>query len=381
MRVMPDPNEPSHRSAGDSSSPTAAQQRLLGSLSNDSFNDWYHEQQYTDNILEGRPYFNGASPPPDDDKHSPSKLLQCHRKVRYYAENAPQEGDPPEGLFWVGTRFEEDIIVPYFLEAVTTDDTYVQNSMWIDETIDTDGVTVRVKGVTDPVIVDADAVPILPSEIKTTSSLEYLDGPKRHHKAQLHAYLYALNAEYNRSIRDGVVVYGARDTLDIQVYHVPFDEGFWQETVLPWMQTQTRYRSDGVLPPAEPVFDWECDTCPFQHRCGQTNSPYSDVGFTGLVPDVAAYRKQSLREYFDAYPDAKLTPTLADKYPTLAAEHGVYEWRCSNCERSYDRGSESFDGESPEGSLCPECSRADRLSSLRVPVPSKQVPDELARTK
>jgi CRISPR/Cas system-associated exonuclease Cas4 (RecB family) len=41
------------------------------------------------------------------------------------------------------------------------------------------------------------------TEIKTMSSLEHLDGLKRHHKAQLQAYLYALDETYDRSITDG----------------------------------------------------------------------------------------------------------------------------------------------------------------------------------
>lgn len=135
-------------------------------------------------------------------RHSPSKLLQCHREVSYSKENAPKEGDSPQGLFWVGTRFEEDVVVPYLLEAATTDGTYVQNSMWIDTTIETDGASVQVRGVTDPVIVAAEGEPLLVTEIKTTSSLDYLDGSKLHHKAQLHAYLHALTK--NMSIRSGM---------------------------------------------------------------------------------------------------------------------------------------------------------------------------------
>jgi CRISPR-associated exonuclease Cas4 len=345
---------------------------LVDAISNRSFNEWYQEQQFTENILEGRPYFNGASPPPEPERHSPSKLLQCHRKVSYYKENAPKEGDSPQGLFWVGTQFEEDIVVPYLLEAATTENTYVQNSMWIDTTIEIEEDSLQVRGVTDPVIVDAAGEPLLVTEIKTTSSLEYLAGPKPHHKAQLHAYLYALNEEYEHSIRDGLLLYGARDTLDIKAYHVPFDETFWNEGVIAWMRAQTAYRESGELPPANPVFDWECSTCPFQGRCGEGDAPYQDVGYTGLLPGFAEYRKQQLTEYFDAYPSAKLTPTLAHEYPSLVDEQGVYEWRCTACGSTYAwDGSEEKDDPS-ELPLCTGCAENGELTTLTVPSPENQ---------
>lgn len=340
-------------------------------MTNASFNEWYQEEQFTENILEGRPYFNGASPPPEPEKHSPSKLLQCHRKVRYYAENAPKEGAPPQGLFWVGSKFEEDIVVPYLLDAVTTENTYVQNSMWIDTTTAHDGTSVRVKGVTDPVIVDSDGDPILVTEIKTTSSLEYLNGPKPHHKAQLHAYLYALNEEYDRSLQDGLVVYGGRDTLDIVVFHVQFDEQFWTERVVPWMVEQTQYRATDALPPGEPAFDWECNACPFQRRCGQSDGPFSDTRFTGLLPGVTEYRKQQLAEYFDAYPDAKLTPTLANEYPALVDDYGVYDWECRTCGATFSWDMIDIEAESP---ICEECAECGDLQTLTVPAPSEQSP-------
>jgi CRISPR/Cas system-associated exonuclease Cas4 (RecB family) len=272
-------------------------------------------------------------------------------------------------LFWVGSKFEEEIVVPYLLDAVTTEGTYVRNSMWIDTTDSHEGTDVRVKGVTDPAIVDADGDPILVTEIKTTSSLEYLDGPKPHHKAQLHAYLYALNEGYDRSIQDGLLVYGSRDTLDIAAFHIVFDEQFWTKRVVPWMAKQTQYREQSELPPADPAFDWECNMCPFQHRCGQSDEPFSDSGYTGLLPGVDDYRRQQLVEYFDAYPDSKLTPTLAYEFPELAEKHGVYEWECRSCRTTFAWDSVDVEASSP---LCDTCAENGELNTVTVPNPAKQ---------
>lgn len=114
-------------------------------LSNQAFAEWYQEQQIEENILNGQAYFNGPSPPKDPERHSPSKLLQCHRKAMYDRRNAPNEGTPPEGLFWIGSEFEEQVIVPFLQDEVTTDNTYVQNSVWIDTELTIDDATVRVR--------------------------------------------------------------------------------------------------------------------------------------------------------------------------------------------------------------------------------------------
>lgn len=101
-------------------------------------------------------------------------------------------------------------------ETHRTENTYVRNSMWIGTVLNEDP-DVRVKGVTDPVIVDPDSDPILVTEIKTMSSLAYPNGLKTHHKAQLHAYMYVMNKAYDGNNTDGLLLYGGCDTLDTQL--------------------------------------------------------------------------------------------------------------------------------------------------------------------
>jgi len=131
-------------------------ERVVDRISNSEFNEWYAEQQIETNILNGKAYFNGPSPPKDPERHTPSKLLQCHRKAIYARQNAPREDTPPEGLFWIGSEFEEEIIVP-FLQDIAPDELYVQNSLWIDTTIEVDESDVQLCGSTDPAIVTEDA--------------------------------------------------------------------------------------------------------------------------------------------------------------------------------------------------------------------------------
>ncbi len=344
-------------------------------VSNRRFNDWYDERQIEQNILEGKSYFNGPSPAKDPEVHTPSKLLQCHRKASYARQNAPREGPPPEGLFWIGSEFEEQVIVPFLRDAVTGEDTYVQNSLWIDETIETDEEELRLRGSTDPAIVTQDADPILLTEVKTTTSIEHLDEPKEHHRAQLHAYLHALTNENNdSSVIDGLLLYGSRETLDIKAFHVPFDTAFWQR-IVEWMATQTAYEAAEELPPADPEREWECSYCSFQHRCGKADTPYKDIGYDGLLPLFTDYDRQNLTEYLEGHANvgAKLTPALAHVYPDLVETYGAYDWSCPRCQETYVWDAVEWDGNTDDPPFCSACLSDGHMLTLSGPEPIDQL--------
>lgn len=348
-------------------------QVVLDRISNREFDEWYSEQQFQTNILEGQAYFNGPSPPKDPDRHSPSKLLHCHRKASYARQNAPREGTPPEGLFWIGSEFEEEVIVP-FLQDITTPETYVTNSLWIDAEIIVDGTTLQLRGSTDPAIVTAEADPVLLTEIKTTSSLDHLSEPKEHHRAQLHAYLYALNEKHEYDITTGLIVYGCRKTLDIEVFHVEFDAEFWGD-VVEWMAEQTAYEQADELPAATPEREWECSYCSFKERCGKGDKPFSDTGYDGLLPLFDGYDRQNLEEYLQAHDDrdARLTPTLAHVYPELTDTYGVYDWSCPGCGATFEWDTIEWDGDTADPPLCPSCTAAGDLFTLSGPAPADQL--------
>lgn len=369
-----DTSNKSEEAVGEAPELDTADESLSDLLTNDAFQDWYHDRQFAANILEGKPYFNGPSPAKDPERYSPSGLLTCHRKASYKRQNAPREGAPPEGLFWIGSEFEERVIVPFLQDVVTSDETYVQNSVWVDADIPGDGHTLRIRGSTDPVLVTADAKPQVVTEIKTTSSLEHLSGPKPTHKAQLHAYLYALNEEYDHTIDRGIVVYGCRETFDIRAFTVEFDEAFWA-TIVDWMATHADYERNDELPPASPERDWECSYCSFKHRCGEADTPYSDIGHDGLLPLYDEYDRQNLTEYLDGHADqgAKLTPTLAAEFTDLVEEYGVYNWSCVACGETYAWDAVDWNGDIDDPPVCPNCVDDGHLSTLSGPEPDEQL--------
>ena len=339
------------------------QEQFIEQITADSFTTWHRRKEWRENIENGQSYFNGTGTVPEPERHSPSKLLQCHRKITYRQHNAPEEQSDPQGIFWFGTKFEEELVLPFLKDAVTGDDAFVSNSLWVDYTKEVATGELRIKGATDPVIVDANGVPILPTEIKTKSSVEQLDKPNNHHLAQLHAYLVGLNEKYDRDLVRGTLIYGSRQSLDIAVFDVRFDPDFWEGIVLKWASEHTQYQLDETLPPATPEYDWECQFCEYQHRCGQGNSDHNDYGPHGLLPGFTAYPREKVIEYLEAHSDESLTPALAREYPDLVEVYDVMDWYCSACESTIDWRVVG-DVEEP---ICPRCAEQNELSSLSLP--------------
>lgn len=344
---------------------------LIDRISGAAFDEWYQEREWARNIRNGTPYFNGPSSVPAATRHTPSRLLQCHRKVAYRQTNAPAEEAAPDGIFWAGRRFEHDLVVPYLREAVVGDNLYVVNSLWIDITIDTPAGELRFKGVTDPCIVDREGTPVLHTEVELTRSVTGMTTPNRHHRAQVHAYMRGLTEKHDRAIDDAVIIYGSRQTMDVTTFRESFDPEFWQDVVR-WARTHTEYREAGDLPPADPEYGWECDYYSYAHRCGETDREYGDVGISGLLPLFAEYPRDELREYLQAHEDARLTPTLAREYPELAATYGAYEWSCPGCGGAFAWDAVDWNGDPDHPPVCPECAADGTLLTLTEPQPSEQ---------
>lgn len=342
---------------------TYDRQQFTERITGDRFATWHRQKEWRENLENGQPYFNGTGTVHDPERHSPSSLLQCHRKTMYRQLNAPEEKGDPDGIFWFGTRFEEDLVLPFLQEAVAGDDAFVSNSLWVDYTRETPAGEIRIKGSTDPAIVDTHGTPILPTEIKTKSSVENIDEPSDHHRAQLHAYLVGLNEKYDRDLSRGVLVYGARKTLNITAFEVTFDHKFWTDTVLEWATEHTQYRLGETLPPAEPEYDWECQFCSYRQRCGQGHTSYSDRGPHGLLRGFTGYPRQKLIEYLEANPGEALTPALAQAYPDLAEIYDVTSWYCETCNSQIDGRTVANAGDP----LCPRCAERGDLSSLSLP--------------
>lgn len=346
------------------------QDELFERLASSSLQEWNKQRRWKKNIREGQSYFNGPSDVTHPRKHSPSQLLKCKRKSFYKRLNAPEETDDPMGIFWIGSRLEEDLVMPFLEETVAETDQYVTNSIWIDFIVQTDVGKVRLKGATDPVIVTEDAEPILPFEIKTKRSVDDLRSPNGHHRAQVHAYLKGLSKKYDSTIDEAVLLYVSRADLDIQPFRVKFNQDFWKQTILPWITDVTAHQLKKELPPAEPEYDWECHYCPYKERCGEGDREYENEPPTGLLP-LFDYPRCNLAGYLEVHGE-KLTPHVAHQYPELADQFGVYDWTCSGCDVAFDWKELSPRQDSPP--RCPRCSEEGTIRFVSGPKPKNQHP-------
>jgi CRISPR-associated exonuclease Cas4 len=334
------------------------------------FEDWYKRYQFAENIRNDQPYFNGPSKLKSPGKFSASELLKCHRKIYYKHLNAPEETADPKGIFYFGNKFEEELAERFIIDAVTEPDTYLRNSIWTQLDIDTDIGTIKVNGSTDPTVADENGEPILLTEIKTSSSIEYRSEPQERHLAQAHVYMQGLSEKFESEIRDAIFLYADRESLQAKTFHVEFDQEFWEDRVVEWMRKNTYYRLFEPLPPAEPEEEWECDYCAYQNRCGQTSERYEDEAASGLLPLYTEYPRDKVVEYVESHAGAKLTPSLAHKYPELADQYDVFDWQCSNCDTHLNWDAISWDGD--EAPRCPLCEAGDESGTLSGPAPAEQ---------
>lgn len=380
--------------------PLTALKGFLTSLDGSTFDEWYREYKHRENIRGGTPYFNHNDYVPDADRHSPSQLLQCHRKQIYRQINAPRETENADGIFYIGDVLEE-LIEEFLVDLASEHGLFVQNGMYINLEETSSEPAIRFKGETDPVICGHDGLPVFPTEVKSKSedAMEYLDGASTRHRAQAHAYVKGLNGRLDelagdRRLNEFAVIYIARESLEVRVFVEEFDPEFW-ESVVEWARNHTKYRersdefttgegevvrADGTgtdsvsaegdgawLPPADPLEDWECGYCAYKKRCGKDDSvPIGDLGGAGFLP-LTEYSRASVEAHMEAYPEVALTPTLAYQHPSLlSGGHEVSPWQCRECgDVPLDRV--GWDGDVDDPPRCPECESC----SLRGPLPER----------
>lgn len=346
------------------------EEKIAKQLADADFQEWYKGYRFAENIRNGQSYFNGPSKLKPPANLNPSDLLKCHRKTYYSHLNAPEETDDPEGIFYFGSKFEEDLAEQFIADVVTVPQTYLQNSIWVRSEIDTEIGTVELSGSTDPVIVDENAEPHILTEIKTSTSLKYTNEPKDHHLAQAHAYMLGLSKKFETDINDTVFLYADRESLDAKTFHVSFDQEFWETEVVDWVRRYTYYRVFGFLPPADPVQEWECEFCPYKNRCGEVSEFYEDEEAAGFLPLYTAYPRNKVVEYLESHEAAKLTPALAHKFPGLAKEYHVFDWECSKCEANFSWDEIEYDlNKTP---TCPACESKEDRGFLSGPDPEEQ---------
>lgn len=347
-------------------------QHIIDNITADAWDDWYIDHLRQQTVEEGKPWYLSSAPVPDPEKHTPSRILKCHRKIYYQAHNAPEEDDEPRGIFRFGEYVEREIALPWLITVVRRISAELDRDMYVGNDLDVyydvdapDGTNIWISGDTDPVVLDDTGDPVVPTEVKTFSDPHWI--PKETHIAQIYAYIYGMRERYDADVDRGLLLYFHRKKLYLKVFEIEFDDARWDE-ILTWCSEQTEYREKENLPPADPMHDRECKYCSFRHRCGQSNMPHRDVDVDGFIPRHG-YPEQRVREHLSARDDAVLTPTIADMYPDLAEQHPVAPWICPACDAEY-AWEQLTSKPSPENPpMCPDCASEGRQVEMHGPPP------------
>jgi len=360
---MPDPD--THHDTGAQSSQEPSQEFPLDdALTSAGFETWW---QHRSEDTQGQ-----TEPQPDSPTHgkavSPSDLLSCHRRTYYAAQDAPQEEPVPHGTFEAGSQFET--IVDSFIRAVAPAECFVTNPVSVQFEVEVvgEGTGLSVSGSTDSVVFTARGDPMLLTEVKQTSGLNYVkdDGPHTRHRAQAHAYAKGLQRKANLSSPPPICyAYGDRHTFELYPVFEEFDSPFWKETVVPWIIRNAELQAEDELPP--PVADdrrYMCQYCSFSRRCTHPEPGPEPIRVDTLVENLSAdsqespydastevigdtdfwwdsdidprvirqappspaqgflpchrYSESAVLSHLIAHPSVSLTPTVATQYPFLA---------------------------------------------------------------
>lgn len=349
---------------------------LEDDLTGDGFRAWRRKQQYKENLQNNKPQYNNGGYDTEELRHSPHTVDQCRRKQWYRENNAIQETQNPDGIFTIGTWIEESIIEPWIAALADKHGGYVANSLWLETTIETDVGEITIAGSSDPAIVDTDGTPHAITEVKSKQSLSNLENPSRHHKAQLHCYLY--NAKEHYDLDDyphGYIVYCGKKRLDVRVFQVDFDRELFNEHVLDWCQRLSYCRIETMLPAADPCQGWECKLCEYRGRCGNydardaRNLPWEDLGADGMLP-LFDYPLESVIEFMRANPTEEITPTVAVHHPGLVEVYDVADWKCTRCSKTFAWDAfKKWDGDVENPPFCPDCAEDDYWVDLSGPAP------------
>lgn len=410
-------------------------ERYRNDITGRNFEAWHRNFEARRNLEEGYGTSrNNPASAPDDNRHSPSSLLQCHRKIYYRSKNAPREYPMPHGVFIMGHFIEEEVVEPWLRERVIAEDEFIGNAGHVDFTEDTEsGQSLRFGGSHDPTITDVQGHTLALTEVKSTGSdPHWIDKIKDHHKAQAHAYMKGLKQKDDplTEYPPAFVIYVQKESLEVFPFFLEFDEDFWQNTVVDWAEQNSGYRVNNILPDSTPYMGqdenhtknstFECDYCDYRNRCGNYNKrdkehKYDDTlptNGSGVVTEtfhdqvkkgflpLKVYPEDAVVGHALAYTDVKLTPTIAANYPemvnnpsarlksriadrnqetTMKKKFGsipkrdVHDWVCPDCDTTYDF--EEFDwweGDVDNAPYCDHCQETnDDYVSLRGPVPNE----------
>jgi len=206
----------------------------------------------------------------------PSEIPYCQRK-NYYSRKAPIPFDKKtKRIFHTGNLYHN--FITYLLKH-NFEDTKLLDSERSVTIIAEPEYDVDIRGRLDNLVLinldnEKGEKEKTIFEVKSSSSIQFLKEPQKHHVMQLTPYLRALQ------LKKGYIVYVEKNTLQTKVFPVKYDKEIFLN-VVKRARDLAKHLRENTLPEAEGkvLKDWQCKYCPkgYKEMCDKEYNPTASV--------------------------------------------------------------------------------------------------------
>lgn len=197
--------------------------------------------------------------PKEIGRYYPSEVGNCLRKT-WFSYKYPQDFDVDKQRFFEMGNILHEYIVKVFKSEKTPEVKLLKAEFPFQITVDDFIISGRID---DLLLLTVENKELL-VEVKSTSNLKLITGPKPHHAMQLQFYMHATG------VHDGALLYLEKNTLQSKVYSVQFTQNAADEAFARFKALHAFLKND-ELPPAEAKLEkelnWFCKYCEYKPKC------------------------------------------------------------------------------------------------------------------
>lgn len=192
-------------------------------------------------------------------RYYPSECGSCIRKV-WYSHKIPRETDRELVKVFQAGNMIHDFIVDVLKSDKNTDVSLIGSEVPFE--LEIDGLVVS--GRIDNIIkLDVDKKIYL-VEVKSTSSLKYVNTPNDSHVMQLQLYMH------EQKIHDGLILYIEKNTLQTKLFEIKYDFNIVDDAINRFRALHKFLVNDKLPDPEariEKDMKWQCRNCTYRDEC------------------------------------------------------------------------------------------------------------------
>ena len=203
-------------------------------------------------------------------RYYPSEIGSCMRKVWYsYKDPRPVQAELQK-IFELG-NIQHDFVADVLKSEKNPEIELLEEELPFKLDIKDFLVSGRID---DLLLVKASGRKLL-VEVKSTSNIDFVDGPKPENAMQLQLYMHAIG------VHDGILLYIDKRNLKTKAFIIPFSEGIAALAIDRFMQLHNHLKS-GKMPEPEArasrrdEIGWMCKMCDWKERCFK-DTPDSEI--------------------------------------------------------------------------------------------------------